>query len=163
MQPLQPDIGILATSLEDERRQFQRWEPEETTTVCVSSSKGNWCGRVLNLSEGGSEVLGLPPKIISLGALVMLEITFRGCVVTREGSLQSIRALAVRDSHVLAFGSFWQDRESQFACPCCGAVIMYLASMGFSDGEVILCSDCDERANEQLGRDYEYDELGWGG
>ena len=160
MQATQPDN--LGTSLEDERRQFQRWEPEETTAVCVSSAKGDWSGRVLNLSEGGSEVLGLPPRLIRLGTPVVLEIAFRGCVVTREGTLQSIRSLTARNSHVVAFENCRLEPESQFVCPCCGTIQMCLSDLSGAASESLFCGECEDRASEELGRDYDYDELGWG-
>jgi hypothetical protein len=51
----------------------------------------------------------------------------------------------------------------EFECVCCGAGVEFLLGDNGYNDEVYFCAECEDRADETLGVDFDYDELGLGG
>lgn len=96
-------INVHANCPKRERRDYERWKPKGAPSVLVSGLGYRWSGLVLNLSDGGSEVLGLPPSGTLLGTPVEIILRFGDRVVMRDGVLLNTRVHQKQNSHVLAF------------------------------------------------------------
>ena len=135
-----------------------RWEPSKSTVASMSTSSVRWHGTVLNISEGGGEIQGLPPGTVRPGCMLTVKIDFETHTVEWAGRMMNSR----RGTHVVAFNGASSLPETCCTCVCCLETIAWFGSPLLDADEVFMCSSCEERATEKLGYDFTYEELGWG-
>ena len=145
-----------------DRRQSPRWEPSESAVAILHSNDADWSGRVLNLSEGGSEIIGLPSARSALGSDLTIKIEFGTHSVEWSGTLTMCRRRTSSSSHVVTFNNALSIPEMQYECRCCRDIVILLGQIIYDSQEGFMCASCEDRAKEQLGVDYDYQELGWG-
>jgi hypothetical protein len=134
-----------------DRRRYERWDPGEFTTAFVTSFRNRWCGRILNLSDGGTEVLGLPPENDPPAGYLSVEIFMDDFTVNRLGHLASVRRSARRNSHVIEFLDGEDDPEIEYACTSCGRVLELSVGEGLVFGGCFMCAQCEDLAALRLG------------
>ena len=107
----------------------------------------------MNLSDGGTEILGLPPMEEWLGKTLNVQILVDGCSVQRTGILASIRELPLRHTHTIVFVESQIIEEIEYGCTACGAVLETLPDDEVGLEAFCLCVACLELTAQRLGYD----------
>jgi hypothetical protein len=123
----------------EERRRYERWVPGEFAIASIYSTADYWCGRVLNLSDGGAEVLGLPPQ--ENNGQVVVEISLEYFTLVRVGRILRVRKERIRDSHAICFEDVGET--SDHTCVVCGMPVDERPGDPIT-GVVYICPECDE-------------------
>ncbi len=124
---------------ESDRRMSIRWRPPATTRAEIAAEQCSWTGTVLNLSQDGAEIDGLPPGIWNSVPDVTIRIDFQGYAVEWAGSLQRLKP----HSHVVVFGNSPLLREEQYVCAQCGDKIRTYRHRSRADREFLVCTVCE--------------------
>jgi len=154
VEAIEPMDGVgseLARGATRERRRYERWDPGELSTAFVTSSTSIWWGRMLNLSDGGTEILGLPPMEEWIGEKLNVEVLIDDCSVQRTGILASIRDLPLRHTHTIVFVESQIIEEIDYGCTACGAALDMLPDDEVGLEAFCLCAACLELTAQRLG------------
>ncbi|MCP4449305.1 MAG: hypothetical protein GY811_28825 [Myxococcales bacterium] len=135
-----------------DRRMSIRWRPLATTKAEVTSPRCSWSGRVLNLSQDGAEIEGLPPAIWTSLSEVKIAIEFREYAVEWYGTLQRIKP----HSHVVVFGNAPLLREEQYVCDLCGDKVLTYRHRSRATGGALICTICELQEEEDLQLDSQH-------
>tara|TARA_R110002096_G_scaffold433887_3_gene653836 strand:- start:43795 stop:44322 length:528 start_codon:yes stop_codon:yes gene_type:complete len=122
-----------------DRRMSIRWRPPTSTNAEISSPGKSWTGRVLNMSQDGAEVSGLPPSEYDTALELGIRINFQEYAVAWAASLHRIK----NNSHILVFTNAPLLREEQYLCSHCGDQILTFGDRARALGTVLVCTLCD--------------------
>ena len=122
-----------------DRRMSIRWRPPTSTSAEMSSPSTSWAGRVLNMSQDGAEISGLPPSACDNALELDIRINFQEYAVAWAASLHRVK----KNSHVVVFTNAPLLREEQYLCSHCGDQILTFGHRARALGTVLVCTLCD--------------------